>query len=220
MSYRFGMFFKQLDENEDPLSFICKIKTEVGIHAKEMIGHQIPVEAIPSFRKSVNVETDEHWIQHVFNLRFVYWPEKHLLGLSGYDFTYEVNKLFDTHFSFQNSTDQDYDFDCWSDKINVFRNYKQRYMFADLKTLCKDNPKQWYTLEEVKEDPDYYRKTMLYEKIYEDVLHLDHWLYNEPDEKFVAITVNPIDSDRLKFQLQKRIQDVIKKEKLDDYELF
>lgn len=102
------MYFKQLEENENPLLFIEKVKTEVGLHADDMIGEQIALAAIPSLRYGKKQKiADEHWLQHVFNLKFVYWPEEHLLGLSGYHYPGITEQMFDTHFCFQNSSDQD-----------------------------------------------------------------------------------------------------------------
>lgn len=52
---------------------------------------------------------------------------------------------------------------------------------------------------------------MLYEKIYK-TLHLENWLYNKPDDRFIAITINPIDTDRLVFQLKRQINKIIQEE--------
>lgn len=63
---------------------------------------------------------DEYWLNTLFTSRFVYWPNYDLLGVSGYKFPGEIENWFDGHFTFQNSSDQDYDYETWPAGIDLF----------------------------------------------------------------------------------------------------
>lgn len=113
MSYAFGMFFKQIKQ-EDLLSFIDKVQAEMRNHAKEWIDYNKDyapsvrsVRSLTNEPKFIKAFMDEYWLNTLFTSRFVYWPNYDLLGVSGYKFPGEIHNWFDGHFTFQNSSDQD-----------------------------------------------------------------------------------------------------------------
>lgn len=188
MSYAFGIFFKQLGKNEDALSFIEQVKNTMNEKILQYFYDKKDEYTFP------NIDCDRLWIRSAFTMRFIYWPQEHLVGLSGYTYPDKVKSMFDTHFCFQNSTDQNYEFEEWSSAINMFDRNKMDFMSKNIETLYYQGyiDQNWYDLDDLKDSPDYYKRSCLYDKIYND-LKLDDWLWERPNSSFVSLKVNPID---------------------------
>lgn len=213
MSYSFGMFFKQIEES-DVLDFFSKAN---NIMIKE--SQKIIIKSkfyIPSLRSNKNGnEVDEYWLDTLFTLNFVYWKEFNLLGLSGYSYPEELESLFDCHIGFQNSCDQDYDYEYWSDKIMIFKEIKEKTINSSLKDIinyCKEYKSYSDEDEEdIKKNIEYHKKSVLYDKIY-CKLALGSWLYGQDDDAFSRYSINPIDCMEKKYDIIFQLKDF--KEKL------
>lgn len=147
---------------------------------------------IPSIRYSHIEEAtnmaevaDRYWLETLFKFRFLYWPKYRLLGLVG------SNRIDDPAFPmsiyFQNSTDQNYDFQEWlegnipffKEHIETITNIPQSKLFD----ICKDY---------LDEDTDlsnpeielYMRQSLLYQRIF-SALELQSWLYADDSKKDV-----------------------------------
>ena len=59
------------------------------------------------------------WVQDIFQVRFVYWPQHKLLALCGDNYPEAVESLFGPQVAFQNCTDQDYEVDVWDSNISI-----------------------------------------------------------------------------------------------------
>lgn len=147
---------------------------------------------IPSIRYSHIEEAtnmaevaDRYWLENLFKFRFLYWPKYRLLGLVG------SNRIDDPAFPmsiyFQNSTDQNYDFQEWlegnipffKEHVETITNMPQSKLFD----ICKDY---------LDEDTDlsnpeielYMRQSLLYQRIF-SALELQSWLYADDSKKDV-----------------------------------
>lgn len=147
---------------------------------------------IPSIRYSHIEEAtnmaevaDRYWLETLFKFRFLYWPKYRLLGLVG------SNRIDDPAFPmsiyFQNSTDQNYDFQEWlegnipffKEHVETITNMPQSKLFD----ICKDY---------LDEDTDlsnpeielYMRQSLLYQRIF-SALELQSWLYADDSKKDV-----------------------------------
>ena len=147
---------------------------------------------IPSIRYSHIEEAtnmaevaDRYWLENLFKFRFLYWPKYQLLGLVG------SNRIDDPAFPmsiyFQNSTDQNYDFQEWlegnipffKEHVETITNMPQSKLFD----ICKDY---------LDEDTDlsnpeielYMRQSLLYQRIF-SALELQSWLYADDSKKDV-----------------------------------
>lgn len=165
MSYAFGMFFKQIKQ-EDLLSFIDKVQSEMRNHANEWIDYNKDyapsvrsVRSLTNEPKFIKAFMDEYWLNTLFTSRFVYWPNYDLLGVSGYKFPGEIENWFDGHFTFQNSSDQDYDYETWPAGIDLFATRINRVKNADDSNLYEYVNKFMaeYSMEEIKADPEYFK---------------------------------------------------------------
>lgn len=128
---------------------------------------------------------DKYWLESLFKFRFLYWPKYQLLGLVG------SNRIDDPAFPmsvyFQNSTDQNYDFQEWLEgNIPFFKEYVERIQnipFVRLMDTCRDY---------LDEDTDlsnpeielYMRQSLLYNRIF-SALELKSWLYADDSKKDV-----------------------------------
>lgn len=193
MSYSFGMYFKQCD-NKQAMETAINISKEFLNFDEEIILKNS--YCMPSIvNNKLNNEADEYWLYSLFTYNFVYWPEQNILGVSGYDFPKEISKLFDCHVCFQNSTDQDYSFNTWSDSIILFKNLKEKYIRANVFDLLniQSELNLNYTEEELNSDIDYYRKSFMYKNVMIE-LNLDGWLYNREGSNFFPFALCSLDS--------------------------
>lgn len=173
---------------------------------KQRKGAKIPsvveeaVSYSPFFKK-----IDLCWLYKLFTINFVYWPEKELLGIIG---NLSANTMKDvTHVHFQNSFSRSYDYDVWNG-INHFEKIisEIRAMEPDevYKNLNSDH--EWYTKEEIAENLEYYKKTLGYDTIYDD-LQLNKWLYNEAGD-FQVFSFQAFTSPEESIMLKKQITDI------------
>lgn len=140
----------------------------------------------------------EYAVEQIFKFNAVYWPEHQLLGfVMGDDIPEHLNEDV-TSVYFQNSCDQDYEFDVWSNNIALFKQMKDSVQSAT-ETELRGNDWDY-------SDLDYIRRSVLYQRIYA-ALKLDSWLYGkEEPETFLRFSVNGLVSSeqRMDFALKAR----------------
>ena len=211
MSYSFGMFFKQVKDKNEAFAIALQASNLYYKNAKEVLNNERYY--IPSVRDDSDQRSaDRFWLNEVFTLGFVYWDKHKLLGLSGYNYPKEVTDLFDCHVTFQNSCDQDYDFDTWDHKINLFREYKVRYQSMPENEL-KFHLGSDYEDEDLNEREgmlDYYRRSLFYSFIY-DELHLNNWLWDHEDRTFERFAINSLNSSEKKMEAYRFLRAEVKK---------
>lgn len=112
----------------------------------------------------------EDWARKVYTYRWFYLKEHNLLGVFGVGS--ELEDYFDDTLAFQNSCDQDYDFDYW-DKVKLFKDIAEKHKNdtweeVDPKNDYKENERTDSNLE-------YLRKSAAYVEIWDT--YLDDKLY-------------------------------------------
>ena len=116
MSYEFGMFFTEC-EPKNVLSTCLSIVNTIVDNPDELIKDNVSFCPSRRFKSQLDLYVarnfDQTWLYEIFNFHFVYWKQYNLLGLSGYNYGENVNNLFKCHICFQNSSDQDYEYDIW-----------------------------------------------------------------------------------------------------------
>jgi len=112
------------------------------------------------------------FIQAVFQVHFAYWPQHKLLGLFTKSWPEEVfgEFTFSTPIRFQDSTDQDYPLETWSDTISVFKEAKE--YVATLSNEAILHAMGWDDIGPI--DPDYAHRSLVYKEIYRR-LDLSSW---------------------------------------------
>lgn len=126
--------------------------------------------------------------KRVFTYRYFYNKELNLLGI--YGLPNSLREIFDDTLGFQNSCDQDYEFEYW-DKVEPFKVIADKYKAMSPQEVWKEFKKSRdsYTEEEFM-DPkenhiEYYAKTLCYEEIWET--YLEKTLYNEDSIVYLSL---------------------------------
>ena len=204
MSYSASISFKTIDE-QGLYQFLQKLKETATERIDEIAEDEFIY--MPSIRydhlyKDVNPvverDADEAWAKSaVFTMRFFYLSEHNLLGVFGVPSS--VEEIFDSTIYFQNSCDQDYEFDEWNG-VPIFEQIAEKWKTStdeDVISKYCETRGEWE--EDEGEIPvDYYRRTFAYEEIWEmcedymwsdkKAVHLSLFSYYdfEPITKFVA----------------------------------
>lgn len=178
MSYSAQISFKTIDA-EDISEFFVKIKKECeskqaeiaknyftwSPYGRKLVDHHLKYfdvyEKYPGIDDAV-----ELWVYRTFTFRWFYLKEYKLLGI--YGLPNEVLTLCDCTVYFQNSCDQDYEFDEWNG-VPIFEEIAEKW---------KNTPDQYFVkeMEDSTCDVEYYRKWSAYKEIWsmlEDTLEDD-----------------------------------------------
>jgi hypothetical protein len=103
----------------------------------------------------------ETWLSNsILKYRCFYLPKYELLGIYGVDKC--VKDFFDNSIYFQNSTDQDYDYDIWNG-IDIFEALRDNWKYMSDEDILEFYPDET--------DFEYFRKTKIYESIWKLVEH-------------------------------------------------
>ena len=213
MSYNFEMSFKEI-EKENVLDFIMYLTKELLENSYEIMNSnlyyfptsRVAKDCIPYNNYIFEYkENDRNWLYKLFTVRLLYWRDKNLIGIQG-ELPKKTKEKLKT-ICFQNSSDQDYDYDTWSG-INYFENIVNEvklYNENDVKILTD------FEFDDFNDDAvEYCKKSLIYEKIYND-LELDEWLYraDEHNGNFDLFSVNPIVSYDQSVQLSYKMLKIL-----------
>lgn len=141
-------------------------------------------------------------INDFFSTIFIYYPSFKVLGMIGYTKIKEIDDKFTKSFEFQNSSDQDYNWEYWNELVDIIPSLKQA--IEKYKVM---------TIEELRDDTDddfkleYYRKSALYKYI-EELLQIDDVVYQNND-KLITFRVMP-NSEKI-YRIGWKLNDVFKK---------
>ena len=176
MSYSCTISFKQIPACE-VYPFLQSFKKEVTSHLKEIAEKKFSFSPFADKCYKMNGElaqmTNElrsatrDWAAgKVFRYRYFYDAELQLLGV--YGVPYCIEHLFDCTVCFQNSCDQDYDYEEWNGVAyfeTVASKWKNKADEEVLKAFKEKRNEEWN--EEHCSSLEYYRKTFVYEEIWE-----------------------------------------------------
>jgi hypothetical protein len=150
-------------------------------------------------------------LQPFLVFKALYYPQYNLLALCFYDEQGIIDKYFDGMIEFQNSTDQDYDYNTWNILGDFFINKAKEFETMSVDGLIKTSK---YFLEDYNNDKEYFLKRIDYcsrSAMYDFVwntLDLDCWLYHKESKSNIFIPINlcvPLvnDNETLFFELHK-----------------
>ena len=219
MSYYFDMAFT---EAADLGSAMVKAHELVKFEMQPKMAEKIISQNliyVPSLRyvrrgekgfESLKDVADKKWLYSLFNKRFVFWPDYHLLGVVGIA-PEELNEWHGV--AFQDSTDQDYDFDEWPqlpffaeevEKAKSALACPKEVAFQIMKS--DEGLSEWLDEwqregKDINEDRlNYCLKSWVYRTIF-DKLHLNKWLYGNDNSGFERFAINGIESQEQELQL-------------------
>ena len=175
MSYRFDMCFIQCKSLTDAYEKARKFTEQYYKNADEVIAQN--EFYIPSRRNTlpdhIANRLNDYWLYGLFSIRFVYWKKYKLLGISG-DYPEKMMEMVDMHQYFQNSCDQDYEYEYWKG-VKLFEGIVEKCKKMDWTEIQANI--DYETEEKNEESLEYYRKTRAYDEIY-GTLQLGNWLYD------------------------------------------
>lgn len=189
MSYGAQICFKAIPA-KDLFGFFQNLKTECSQKFKEIAKANFIY--LPSKRteyRKVDAyfqeQANRNWMRsNVFTFRYFYLPELELLGM--FSIPDEVENLFDASIYFQNSCDQNYDWDTWKgvEEFEViaykWQNLSNEAVFRHYRIHDDDSGDD----EESTFDYDYYRKTCCYDEIWGLI---DKFLYQESQVVYLSL---------------------------------
>lgn len=139
----------------------------------------------------------------LFTVHAVFWGrgQYSLLGILGDSWPEELQGKFHTTQCFQNSCDQDYDFESWNERIPLFKYLKEQVMEAsDEKIVQQYKKSNSFDEDETELSIDYIRKVLLYERIF-TMLDLDSFLYKDTGT-FERITLSGLATQEKYYALE------------------
>lgn len=170
MSYNCEISFKNIEENEI-YAFFIKLKNSISEHMNEIADENAfycPSERFENKTKYENypddilMTIDKAWAYNNFTYKYLYLPEHKILGV--FSIPDSVQSIFDRTCYFQNSCDQDYDYDEWNG-IPVFEQIANKWKHVsdnDIIDQCGQNEcAEWKA-----DDFDYYRRSAAYSEIW------------------------------------------------------
>lgn len=180
MSYSCLISFKKL-KPEEVFPFLQEFKKKYVDNIEQIVREEFVWS--PLFKTSPLYEKidPDAWDERTFNLkdkvetwlsdkllkfRWFYFADKNILGVYGVDKS--CQNIFDNTTYFQNSTDQDYEYEIW-DGIDIFEKLRDNWKDMSKEDILKLYPDVT--------DFDYFRKTKIYEviwKMFEDTLEDDN----------------------------------------------
>ena len=188
MSYGAEICFKVVPADQ-VFNFFHELKTACTSKLEEIAKDNFLY--LPSKRREYRETSEYHqdnanrlWMRsNVFTFRYFYLPERDLLGM--FNVPSEVTNLFDKSIYFQNSCDQDYDWEVW-EGIRDFEVIAQKWIDVSDETVFEKYKADHFGTEDDREDFDYnyYRKTFCYDEIWE---LFSQFLYQE--EKVVYLSL-------------------------------
>lgn len=217
MSYGIDITFY----NAKPKSVI-NILSELSIITKEQFEKYLEENKpfIPSIRSCSHIENfdeykekwldkDEAWLHKNAKRYVIYWKNMNLIGVIGNYDNLPHNKAY--HVYFQNSCDQDYDFNEWP-KLKLFRNIISEYIALPDNEIIKQGELE--NEDDVdKETIEYYRRYLVYRKIFEK-LNMSDIIYNREsmqDDNITILTLSPFKSYYEACKYETRMPEFIRK---------
>lgn len=122
----------------------------------------------------------EDWVRKVFTYRWFYLIKEQTLGVFGV--ATELRKAFDTTIHFQNSCDQDYDFDEW-EKLDFVQPIVEEAKKLTVQQVTKcwgDDDVKYY-----EQNLDYYRRSFCYSQIWDK--YFDDKLYDDGGAVYISL---------------------------------
>ena len=189
MSYSCEISFKNVDP-KDVYSFLVEYKKVVSEHLEDIAKENVWYSPLlrhdfefdwakePYTKMSVELRDKlDNWASKIFHFRYFYLPEHNLLGIFGVPDS--VQSIFDNTSYFQNSTDQDYDFEDWKG-VPWFEEVANKWKdmpfedFVTAYTKERGDESSWHHmsneeyLKSLKEQ-EYYRKSFCYDEIWNTI---------------------------------------------------
>ena len=169
MSYRLDLSFKNC-KPQDVYKNICEFESLLVKNAKQYIKENLIFLRIDKEKdRFYNTEQVDKFISTLFKHHICYCEEVSALCIVWGSDVDEINNWFDGHVYFQNSCDQNYDYETW-DFNKSFRKIKDRIKKMKTDKFVKEyiQSNEYYDEDDkdvILKNVDYYKKTFVYQTI-------------------------------------------------------
>ena len=192
MSYSATISFKKI-KPEEIFDFFIKIKEKVKENLEKIAEDEFIFSPYSKNAKKYRdskydfdfINDNTEWAKRIFTYRYFYHKELNLLGI--YGLPNSLRELFDDTLGFQDSCDQDYEFEYW-DKVEPFKLIADKWRTAPLESALEKMDRLSdleYCKDIEKGSPQYYTKTACYEEIWET--YLEKTLYSEDSIVYLSL---------------------------------
>lgn len=169
MSYSAQISFKII-KGDELYSFFQKLKEKITEKIPEIAKDNYifsPFAREPKNTDQMQLfQKSEAWAKtSIFTYRFFYKPEYNLLGV--FSIPDSVKDLFDLTCYFQNSCDQDYDFDEWKG-ISIFEEIAEKWQNSSDEYVKEHYIEKYFAFDDEDDfDCDYHRRSFAYDEIWD-----------------------------------------------------
>lgn len=222
MSYFASIYFKKVNNMEEAINVLNSFIKEYSSidNMKQVVEDNRFYLYRDIYNLDLKLTKKEPWkyltvLRHLFQpllvFKGMYYPKYNLVGLCFYDPHNIVDKYFDGKIEFQNSCDQDYEYETWNILGDFFINKAEYFKTMPLEELLKTND---YFLDDYNYDKeyflkmlDYHRRSSMYDFVWKE-LDLDSWLWTKESKTGLFIPLNlcvPLtnDNETLFFEMHK-----------------
>lgn len=166
MSYKLDLSFKNCGR-EDIYKNICEFQDLLLKNAEKYIKDNLIFVRIDENKSCFyNWEQIDKFIATLFKHHIWYCEEIQSLCIVWGSNVKEIDDWFDGYVYFQNSTDQDYDYETW-DFNAMFRGIRENIQNMSREEFLKKHkeiyPDYWCDDEDIPEDLEYHRKSLVYD---------------------------------------------------------
>lgn len=172
----------ELEAYHVAMEFLKALKSNAKEH---LINNQRAIEWQIFKGSNVNVLAEK-----LFMVRFVYWPKYNLVAAIGQKYPDECRKILPLDFHYQNSADQNYDYEIYSglgfeEVIERSKNLSPDEILQNIDYLEADDLAKESNLE-------YWRKTTCYKNICLRELSLEKVIYERDSDNYIAFTMSAL----------------------------
>lgn len=204
MSYAIDLSFKEIKKDQI-FDFIQKFKElvikpeEVKKRIKENYSFSVRWVVGSNSNGIDDLEVEdriESWIDRLFTFKFI-WIERYSLLACVIRKDDLANSLFDGNVFFQNSTDQDYDYEVWKD-IRPFKEISdpiEKVSFDEegIDSLRKLSRKEWFNglLSGLTDNKfEYYKRSLVYDLVFDPIEDI---VFGDKNSIWVKMFSDPVD---------------------------
>lgn len=170
----------------------------------------------PSEKENLNMETkkptigDRYFLDLLFSPQFIYWTKHHMFAVIG-DYAFLKSEYINA--LFQDSCDQDYEYEEWNGL--PFTSLIKAIKNGEMDDQVIEKYSEIYGKREVMDDISYFRKFFLYKYI-EEKLSIQNILMDNDSTEFIRFSVNALNSPKKHMDMEILMRTAINSKKEKD----
>lgn len=192
MDYIKPISFGNITDKSEILDIMTKITDTTWAEKESII--KAYNNYIPTIPTEDGEEKDVYYLYAMLQTSILYWEEYNLIGIHGPS-QHSLSDRLPICIEFQNAYDSDYEYSLY-EGIPYFEKLTKQVQNASTQEILNHVHKYMdedFTMEELLEDEDYMRKTVLYH-IIEESLQIQQWIAGETPTNCQIFNVTPFNN--------------------------